>query len=618
MNKNNRRKLQVIATVLVIALCSLFVISYVGADAPVVSYAYPSNAQYYAFADTQEGAGANWTINVTDADTNLERVVLKDNSSGTWSIFYDSGSLGSVAYHNASDVNYNWTGSWTLYYWQICKEDGVGWYNETYTFTTAYQWGEPKMFVFNDTENHDFGGTCIIRNNTNDYHAFYYGRASGDYLMIKNSTTGTDWQLNAGYQLVDKNDAVPLNAFKYNNTYYCIFFDYTGTGTDDFYRLVHWNGTAYQFEDTNVRCYDFYSSGNTYYTVGCGGDIIYYNGVWNFVVAQPSSSSIQLKHFTGTLPDNWVELDTLETGLEHYAPAYSFTSCQPEVSLEILDGLLYCVYRDGGEDVHWQYYDGVDWTDGGDIYDDVEHHSIGTDYEIFPRVYQVGVQLGEAYRGCTMVKDMLNNQLVTIFVNKTGNGEPTDGALMYTVFNGTGWEGPHMIFAPASGAGISYPRAEFIDSRLVVSFSYYLRTENAIYTIAAPGYTKTKSGTNTVYNRIQFPDAAPSATNVNSTVFTLKNTDSRNITAIDWHFEDIGDITAASNFKIWTNMSGSWQGWTCDGSGDISEIDISVIKGAEWEKGQTTYWKLEILAIGGVAEDFHATDEDIYYKITLA
>ena len=135
--------------------------------------------------------------------------------------------------------------------------------------------------------------------------------------------------------------------------------------------------------------------------------------------------------------------------------------------------------------------------------------------------------------------------------------------------------------------------------------------------ITAPDYTEVTSGINTTLNRIQFPDAIPNQQHVNSTVFAIKNINDRAIENITWHVGDIGDIQTASNVKVWSNMSGTWQSWSVGSDQNTSEIDISAVKGSEWQPGETLYWKLEILDIGSVPEDLHANDEDIWYIVDL-
>lgn len=625
--KKISKKISVLMLVTVIALSSIMILisNPVVADAPVIAYQYPKNAAKYAYADTREGVGALYTVNVSDLDTNLQQVVLRANDSGSYLTFYDSGALGDVAYHNHSGYNYNWTGSWTKYWWEVCALDGVGWYNTTCNFTTAYQFGEIKMFNFSDSQDTDMSFANFIRNQTGEYHCLYYKRTTASQtVQIKNSTTGTNWSLEPASRFSSSATySVPLCVFAYNNSYYFLLSNSIGSATNaySYYYYGLYNGTTSSrmfTKSTGIPCdYGYYNGAYNYEYRVLGADCIYYNGKWNVVcwtapVGAPYNSYATLRHYIGTFPSNWTLVNTIDS-VKHYndgATSDAYTS--GDVSLEIWNGILYCVYRDGAHDVHWRTYDGATWADGGDIYLDAEHNP-STGQMLFPYTY-----LGTQYRGSHLTKDLVNNQLVVVYCE-------TDGDLVYQVYNGTGWEPAVVILDPPSTKTICFPRADFIDSRLVVSFSYNLRGsgttgENALYTISAPDYTKVKSGFNTTYNRIQFPDATPSATNVNSTVFALKNVDNRNVTAIDWHFNDVGDITCGSNFKIWTNMSGSWQGWLCDGSGDIAELDISSVMagGAEWEKGTYTYWKLEILDIGGVSEDFHTVDESCFYKITLA
>jgi hypothetical protein len=253
----------------------------------------------------------------------------------------------------------------------------------------------------------------------------------------------------------------------------------------------------------------------------------------------------------------------------------------------VLDGTLYLVYRDTSEDLHWRTYNGVTWTDKGDIEVDIGY-------------------------GCSMVKDRVNNQLVLVYCDGSSD-------LKYRVnTDGSAWSDAYTIETASS---FYYPQVNFIDSRLVMGVSWDRRGTWNTYTISAPGYAERTSGFDTVYNRIQFPDANPDDTNVNSTVFSLKNINNRDIATITWHFEDIGEITNASNFKVWTNMSGSWASiGTTDANGNVTTLDISSLMagGGEWIPGQSTYWKVEILAVGSVSEDIHTTDEDIWYMITFA
>lgn len=153
-----------------------------------------------------------------------------------------------------------------------------------------------------------------------------------------------------------------------------------------------------------------------------------------------------------------------------------------------------------------------------------------------------------------------------------------------------------------------------------MTFSYNLRGNYNIYTMSSPDYSGSATGLNYTLNRIQWPDASPGDTNVNSTIFSLKNLDNRDIKTIMWHIDDLGEITSNANFEMWTNMSGSWASiGTTDATGNITTLDISgeMAGGGEWEPGMNTWWKLEILAVGSVSEDIHSCDESIYYRVTF-
>ncbi len=588
MDKKEKNILKVVFAVIALLLVNIAIISYVGADSPVITYAYPDDNDTFSYADTREGEGAYWAINISDVDVDLNRIVLQENSSGTWSDFYDSGSLGGVAYHNTSGYNTNWTASWEEYYWRICALDGVDWYNTTYSFTTGYQWGEKKMVIYDNVKS--FFNPIMLRNDTGEYYLWF---DDGSSMYMKESTTGTNWSLVSTNTSFDSEEH-PDNAFVYNDSVYLSYSE--PGGSNDYHKVKYKQGSSWIDESIGILCSDDHSSYSYRDGHVHGIDAIYYNGEWNIVVGRTEGGTSYydhlLEHYTGTFPNNWERQFILLSNEHHYNSGDDYYSWF-EVELEILDGLLYLTYMDDDEDFHYQTYDGVSWTDHGDI--------LNGNY----------VDCREG--GFSMTKDMVNNQLVCAMVER---GTPQN--ITYYVFNGTSWEGPHLVFQAEEGKTIQDVEVSYIDSRLTCAFSYNLRDTYDIYTISAPGYTKIEDGIDTIYNRIQFPDAAPGNTNVNSTVFTIKNIDNRNIISIDWHFENIGDINISDNLRIWTNLSGTWQSWSCDMNGDIDEIDISSVAGGqEWQIGDKTYWKLEILTIGDVAEDFHATDEDIFYKITL-
>lgn len=575
MSSRLRRAIATVVVVMVIG-ASFFLVPVVTAADPAIGYASPDDAS--KFADQSDGDGVNWTINVTDGDGDLAWVKLYSNDSGSWRLFYDSGALGGVAYRNASGLNGNWTGSWTTYWWNISANDGAT-HDTVYSFTTRYQWGYPQMAVLNDVVG--YIGSVPYKNASNDYYLWY---DDGGSIDVKNSTTGTNWSLEPKSDVHD--GELTSGGFTYNNTPY-VLYTY-----NDYLWGSYWDGSAWQSASVGgpLQIAGDYR--------GVGADAIYYDGVWNLVRGYftGTGTKIRLAHYTGYFPSSMAWVVDLDTGYQ-----WDLEKSYWYPRLAVLNGTLYLTYKDDGEDLHWQTYNGVVWTDKGDVGGDSGNLGGGS---------------GDTYKyySPSMVKDPVNHQVVCVYINNSGD-------LVYRVTdNLTSWSDSYLILSKGI-YDIRCPHVEFIDRRLVISFSHNLRTNYNIYTINSPGYTGSISGLNYTLNRIQWPDAAPDDTNVNSTVFVLKNIDNRNITTIMWHFDDIGEITAASNIKVWTNMSGVWNDiGTCDASGNVTTLDISgeMLGGGEWIPGNYTWWKMEILDVGPVSEDFHTTDEDIYYKITLA
>jgi len=538
------------------------------AATPTVNYISPSNNA--EFIDVVPGDGVNYTVNVTDSDGNLERVVLQDNASGSWVTFYDSSSLGGVSYHNHSGTNSHWKGSWQKYYWKVCAYDGA-WTNLTYSFTTEYVFGEPQL-VFGDfrPSQNDMDSSIIYKNNTDYY--LLVGNTSVNAKRTNNKAL--DWCRKAKEDVAS--GGYPYNAFTYNNIPYVYYYD-------GYLRYAWYNSTAgaWQTGSTGVNqhihhCDPAGCKWGEWWNTAYGADVKYYNGQYCLVAGYDND----LRFYTSDNP--------LHTFVNQYtlsAPSGHTYYYMPSLTLK--EGKLIVTYKDSGSDLHWKTYDGVNWVDKGDIEIDIGTTS-------------------------SMVKDPVNDQLVLVYENGTG-------ILVYrTLTNITdGWSESHLIFSPVSGKDIRYPHVSYIDRRLIITFAYNLRGNYNIYSISAPDYTMTLSGLNETYNRIVFPDATPTATHVNSTVFAIKNINDRDILNITWHVSNIGDITAPNNVKVWTNMSGSWVGYLVGSDGNTSKIDISALKGSEWQPGETTYWKLEILDMGGVAETLHATDEDIYYWVDL-
>jgi len=569
--------------VLMVAVVVLMSVMYVlpepakGQSPPAISYASPSDGA--TFVDVIPGEGVNWTVNVTDSDGDLQRVRLLSNSSGSWQVFYDSGSLGGVSYHNASGVNPNWTGSWKTYYWRVACYDGT-WTNYTYSFTTEYVFGQPHCIAINDIHNLE---TSVLYKNSTDYYLWFVDD-NDDKIYVKISSNvdfGIKESINTGI-----GGTYLYNAFTYNNIPYCYY------STDSHCRPKYlWYNQTWQTADTDIS------------TVGMGGysgrsfgaDVKYYNGHYQLVAgticyASSSHSTYALVHYTSNNPLNgFTYMLTIEGGSCHYTPR-----SWPIPSLNILDGKLILTYIDNGKDLHWKVYDGVTWTDKGDIEAD-----LGSGWE-----------LGGHWQ--STLKDPVNHQLVCVYVNSSG-------WLVYRVLKNIseGWSDAHVIYKPGEGESIGYPHADYIDRRVVITFASNRRGNYNIYMITAPSYAEPISGIDITYNRIQFPDAVPNQQHVNSTIFAIKNTNDRPILNITWHVGKIGDIETANNARVWSNMSGTWQSWLVGSDHNTTTIDISAYKGSEWLPGEILYWKIEILDVGDVPEDLHSGDNNVWCKLDL-
>jgi len=551
-----------------------------GQSPPAVSYASPSDGA--TFVDVVPGEGVNWTVNVTDSDGDLQRVRLLSNSSGSWQIFYDSGDLGGVSYHNASGMNPNWTGSWKTYYWRIACYDG-SWTNYTYSFTTEYVFGQPRCIALDDVKHLET--SVLYKNTTGDYYLWVL-QDTDDDILVKTSTTGVDFATKSWIKACD--GIYLYNAFTYNNIPYVYFY------WGDILRYLWYNKTAgiWQTGSTGIAQAD-----DGYYSYNYGADIKYYNGKYHLITGvrhwwDGNWRYYYLAHYSSKNPlDSFTYMQAIEGpsyDVKHYGVvSWIFPS------LNIFDGKLILTYIDGGRDLHWRVYDGINWIDKGDIEAD-----LGSGWEL------------DGHWQSTL-KDPVNHQLVCVYVNSSG-------WLVYRVLKNIseGWSDAHVIYKPGEGESIGYPHADYIDRRVVITFAYNRRGNYNIYMICAPDYSSI-SGLNYTYDRIVFPDATPTSTHVNSTVFAIKNINDRPILNITWHVGKIGDIETANNARVWSNMSGTWQSWDVGSDYNTTKINIESVKGSKWMPGETLYWKIEILDIGGVAETLHASDNNIWYWIEL-
>lgn len=557
---------------------------------PSVGYVYPSNNQ--EFVDVWRGHGVNITVNVTDADGDLQQVILKWNDSGTWKQFYDSGALGGVSYHNVTVLNTNFTGSWITYEWQICMKDSLSWNNVTYNFTTEYVWGDPVM-VFGDLSPapNNIMYPVILKNNTNEYYLWVYNSTpSNKDVYIKISNNWNWMKINS--QALNDNGNTPLCAFSKEYPY--VLYRRYVSGTTPAWRLAfaYFNGTTWIIQNIKIenQLAGVLLGDRKYY----GGDIKYYNGKWIAVVDCELSEGKGLVFAYGNEPNSLSLGSFLEPYYHYYSSTYFYVHMP---TLEILEGKLVLVYVDIDEDLHWMVYNGTVWTNKGDIETDIGSNNGWTDYH-FPSI----------------IKDPINNQIVLVYINSSGK-------LYYRILkdpDGT-WSEPHLIFAPPSGTSIRTPYIEFIDRRLVVLFAWNIRGNYNIYMISAPEYLSSAGGVLKQYNRIKFPDATPNQKNVNSSVFYYENINSRNITWINWSFSDIGSIQCENNFRLWGSVDNS--SWTLigttDANGYINMTSTTWAGGLPWQAGERRYFKLEILDVGSVPEDLHSCDEGIILKVGL-
>jgi len=554
-----------ITAVILTSIAYIFPQSARGAT-PTISYASPSDGA--TFVDVIPGEGVNWTVNVTDSDGNLQRVRLLSNSSGSWQVFYDSGDLGTVSYHNASGTNPNWTGSWKTYYWKICAKDSTGWNNVTYSFTTEYVFGQPHCIALNDDK--ALTTSVLYKNTTGDYY-LWITQDTDDDILVKTSSLGTDFMTKSSTKACDGGHV--YNAFTYNNILYVYYYN-------SHLRYLWYDKATETWKTGDTGIGQLYSNGQP--TIAYGADVIYYNGQYQLVCGVGGYTRTYLRHYKSATPlSSFTYVTAIFT-----SPVASPQTRYFMPSLQILDGKLILICKDVGNDLHWEIYDGASWADKGVIEADIYLQST--------------------------LKDPVNNQLVCIYINASD-------WLLYRVLtdpDGT-WSDPVVIYKPKSGESIGYVHADYIDRRIVITFASNIRGNYNIYMICAPDYTAVTSGINVTFNRIQFPDASPNQQHVNSTVFAIKNINDRPILNITWHVGNIGDIETANNVRVWSNMSGLWQSWLVGADHNTTKIDISAYKSSEWLPGETLYWKLEILDVGDVPEDLHANDENIWYIVDL-
>ncbi|RLF12860.1 MAG: hypothetical protein DRJ69_00340 [Thermoprotei archaeon] len=438
--------------------------------------------------------------------------------------------------------------------------------------------GQPHCIVLDDLK--DIKTSVMYKNTTGDYYLW----ADIDNIGVITSTNGIDFVTQPITDTGIGGD-YPYNAFTYNNIPYL----YYRVGYYLNYLWYNRTAGAWQSGGTGIKIYGYWDYFARY---SFGADIKYYDGQYHLVAGKGGNA---LSHCTSSTPlGTFTCIQTLESG-NHWCTGVSDICCTYYMpSLNIFDGKLILTYIDVGRDLHWRVYDGINWIDKGDIEAD-----LGTSSHEIQGHWQ------------STLKDPVNHQLVCVYINSSG-------WLVYRVLKNIseGWSDAHIIYKPGEGELIGYPHADYIDRRVVITFASNRRGNYNIYMICAPDYSSI-SGLNYTYDRIVFPDATPTSTHVNSTVFAIKNINDRPILNITWHVGKIGDIETANNARVWSNMSGTWQSWDVGSDYNTTKINIESVKGSKWMPGETLYWKIEILDIGGVAETLHASDNNIWYWIEL-
>jgi len=563
---------KVIPIFIVVSLVFVTMSTMVKSASPAVAYSSITNGK--TFVDVWSGSGTNLTVNVTDADGDLQSVDIYTNASGTWANIYSSGALGGVFYKNTTRFTVSsWTGSLAKYYFNVTANDGSP-IEFQYSFTTEYVFGDLQNTIYNDIKQYYWSG--MYKNATGEYYMAFCNQTDGD-VLVKTSTNGVDW-FNNTIKAVDTQVAAsycnPSGWFTYNNKPAFFYEDYT---TNPSYRSWAYKSgaTTWTTATTNIASY--------YNVYSVGTDIEYYNSKYYLLTGRAYVSGngyAILDFYYGTPPSTWTLVSSLNTGGANVNVMW-------EPNLNIFDSYLIITYKDPSNYFHYWTYDGTTLTDKSTVF-------------------------ATAITSLSVVRDPVANQLVAVYT-KTGD-------LFYRVLTSpTGtWSSEYTI--TTGPATYNYVKAQYIDDRLVLCVANNMRstTYYANYMMAAPDYSGRVSGFNSTYNRIVFPDADPSDTHINSSVFVLKNIDDRDITTIKWYAHNIGDVLSASNMEFWTNMSGSWVGYPVDANKNTTAIDISAASGSEWSPGEKLYWKLEILSIGGVAQTSHVTDENIYYVVTMA
>ena len=563
------------------------------ASAPAINYISPSNGA--TFVDIYNGA-VNYTVNVTDADGDLQKVELWSNctSDGTWAKFYDSGALGGVNYHNASGYNTNWSISGKLIYWRICTYDGA-WTNYTYSFRNEWAFNKYPIAVVGGGGN--YYGPCIAKDRDNPSYLLTYYDVTNNRIMYKYSTNGTDWMSIEGqdtglneYIRPDKEQTVYRGSdiYFYNNSFFTIYA--SSSENDKKYRLGigEYNLSSWNYHLYNI--YPCYYSGITSYVTSSGFSMEYYSGKWILLSPVYSDSSGGSQDLNGYSLDNpestsYTFLYAIDNDIGDNDVVKSYTTS------EVYNGLLYFAYVDEQSScITWGTFDGNTWSIKG---------TLASGYDSL---------------GLTLVHDKLNDVLVAIYCNATNQ-------LVYRVTtDGNTWSDEHVIPLPSGWEAIDC-YASYFDQRINLVFAGKPSGSStyAIYMLTYP-YLEPEEGIDFVTGRIRFPDATPNQHNVNSTVFKIRNVGNRTIDWIKINWSSFGDIQTANNIRVWGSLDNS--SWTVigtlDASGNLTINATTWASGMPLNPREYRYMKFEILNVGSVAETTHVADYSIRWIIHFA
>ncbi len=583
-----------ISGMVVMALvCSTLLFAFTGftfATAPSVSYASPDDGD--TFVDVDAGDGVNITVNVSDADTDIQQVEIWSNSSGTWSAIYQSGALGGVGYHNHTVLDSNALEGMTTYYYNISVEDtSDGWTNTTYSYETDYVWGGKQIAWHND--NHDFTYSTIYKNASGEYYHVMHDTSASDIDMLT-SSNGLDWVEQTTTSIDDSaqdGDEPDWSGWgmgvwgwhTYNDQPSFLYCDDGGSGN---WMIAHYDGVSWSTSDTGITGY--YS---TDHIAGLGADMEYYNGEWWLIAGTTNQGSdIKLKTYYGTPYASWSVSNTFDD--ERYATVV--VNYHP--SLNILDGNLVITYindddastmdeTEGYGQFEWYTYDGVSYTSKGEVSSDT-------------------------ITSLSVTRDPIAGHLVAVYTKS--------GDLYYRTLDSPSgsWSSEYLIASlPAT---YMHPQVHYIDDRVVITVGNNQRGNYNIYTISAPDYRSTTSGIIEQYGRYEWDDASPNDVNVNSSVVRYENTGHTDWTNINLSTEDIGSIQCESNYRFWFSLDNtSWTDvGTTDASGNINDINATNFASLmPLTTGDDLYVKWEILDIGDVPEDLQASDYCARFEI---